>query len=197
MLRFQGIGAYFTLFSRHICSYLHISTCSEVYYPLLDLRRYCFDLCALLTNAQGSKTEQMRSSPMEHSALKALATQQLGDWHIIQDPSEFLSFEIVARPKRSHFKDGKPVKGVGVGHTRMFNPMLFYSVVLIEIKLVKCLWTKKEGLPRFQYSLTLRLHTSRMEINYGDEEHQVVFTMPPGVESNQTLLKVCCVCLFN
>ena len=162
-----------------------------MYQPLMDLRRYCYDLCAVITDWKGSKSEKLRSFPSEMTAIKALWSLQKDGWHVLTDPSEFLSFETVARPLRQHKVNGIPFRNIGIGNTRMQNATLFYSVVLLEAKLEETTWSKDTGMPRFQNSITLRLHTSRFQIHYGSTaaEHKCSWSMAPEVERNPKLLQ--------
>lgn len=169
-----------------ICTYI------GRYTPLLDIRRYVFDMSRTLTNVCGTKTTIWRSFPAEMTAIMALSSPGLKGWRSIPDPSQFLSYELVARPNRSSVKQGVPVRGVGMGNVVMYSPTLYYATLLVEVKPEESFWSIQEGAPRYQYAMTFRLHVARMEINYGnsDSEHECVWHMAPGIEENMALLKV-------
>ena len=113
-------------------------------------------------------------------------------WRLLADPSQFLSFETVGRQSPKTMRNKVPSRNIGVGNVRMYNPQLYYTTLLIEAKLDEARWSPKTGAPRFQHTMTLRLHTARFQICYGDttSEHKCVWTMPPHVEDNMKLLEV-------
>ena len=163
-----------------------------MYVPLLDLRRYIFDLSVTLADGAGSRTALWRSNPGEIAALKQGASQANDGWMVVPDPSQFLSYELVARPTRRGFKNKIPQRGVGAGNVHMFNTELYYSTLLVEAKPEEQFWSRKHGAPRYQHGMTLRLLTGRFEIHYGDTDadHSCIWSMPPGVEDNKQLLEV-------
>ena len=72
----------------------------------------------------------------------------------------------------------------------MHNQTLYYASTLIEAKIEEHLWSTTPGTARFQHAITLRLHTSSLQVVYGDTaaDHKLVWNMPPGVEHNKALL---------
>ena len=166
---------------------LHIG----VYVPLLDVRRYVFDLTATLSSGSGSKTATWRSYPSEHAHLRQVSQPGSGGWRIIPDPSQFLSFETVARPSRKR-PNRRGLRNVGVGNVRLFNPELYYVTLLIEVKLDEHPWSKTTGGQKYQHAATFRLHTAKFEIHYGStvDEHKCYWFMAPNVESDGQLLQV-------
>ena len=159
----------------------------------MDLRRYTFDLSATITKPGGSKSEVIRSNPTEFTSIKAVFGEpDKNGWRSLPDPSDFLSFETVVKPRRHQYRHQRPTRNVGVGNVRMYNPELFYAVLLVEAKLKEELWSKDLGSARFQHSITLRLHMATFQISYGETptEHTCTWQMAPYVEEDNVLLKV-------
>ena len=164
-----------------------IYICIGSYSTLLDIRRYIFDLTATLSSAKGSNSEKWRSFPAEIAALKAVFLLGSNEWYYLADPSEFLSFEMVARPRPDkHFEEGKPTKNIGMGNVRMYNAELYYQTILIEAQLDTAMWSKELGAPKYQCSVTLRVHTGRLEI----QDQKVNYSLAPRIETCNQLLKV-------